>query len=193
MAWRLSLGVAAASSSLLGCSSLALLEAGGAYGVDRASQSSAVVDGTFGMGSTHELGGEGPALTARAKLGPDVAAMELGLAGYFVAGPRWVEPPFRGRVMEVGTTIPRVVFFGLLGASVLQIESIAGRSSVGALSPSGKLGLSLRARGATSGVTLSVGGEYDVTTDAPKTGYAMLLVGWGSVVYGNQSLVLGAD
>jgi hypothetical protein len=192
----LSTVVALLASAQLGCSWISVVEAGGAYAIGRQPESAAQVEGTLGSGATQEHGGEGVALTARAKGGPHVVQGALGVSTYVLAGPRWVhERTDKGRVIEAGTGPPSFAFFALAGTTLVQVESLYGRFAAGTLGPSGKLGVFLRAPGKSWGFTFSLGGEYDRRwTDTPDTGYAVFAIGFGEVHYGRgDTLIIGPD
>jgi hypothetical protein len=150
---------------------------------------------TYGSGMSYEHFGVGPALTADLKAGPNVAQAATGLSLFVVAGPRWTyDERICGVLVRRGTGRPSYAFFGDAGASVVQVESVSGRFGVSSLSPRGSFGIFVRSPGHDWGWSFAAGAEYDQRfSEMPSTGYALVLVGIGTLQYGDQGLPLGGD
>jgi hypothetical protein len=173
-----------------------MADAGGAYAVNRRRESAAQIEGTIGAGDTGQLGGDGVALTARAKGGPHIAQGALGVSVYMLAGPRWIHARTeRGIVLDPGTGPPAYAFFLLGGATLIQLESVSGEFAAGTLGPNGKLGLWVRMPRESVGITFSLAAQYDRRwTDTPDTSFMVFAIGLGEIHYGGgETFVIGPD
>jgi hypothetical protein len=160
-----------------GCVALAKVDAGYAHAFSQAPErSAAAFNAYFGIGVGGDNGGAGPGVGLRGKASDAVGQFSFTPMIFGVVGPRYAKgaPPY--------------AFYGLGGASLLTIESVAGKGSVSLGSPFVEGGVFVHVYDIW-GITLGVNLEEDVRfNELPNTSYVSLVLGLGSVDYSDLHL-----